>query len=151
MMLQNSWMPAKWKSSYWLPTLFGDIHLLMVSSGPKFSAHILEPLFLQCTGDNIQYLNHFYLLLLWQLCLTPKLTNNSAKAMERKKKGQCSWQTLSDWVRLGRPGKYWHRANCKNFLSVPCAQSMNTLILLWLFSDVSLFCHFIIRSSRIKT
>ena len=87
---------------------------------PKFSAHILEPLFIQCTGDNIQYLNHFYLLLLWQLCLTPKLTNNSAKAMERKKKGQCSWQTLSDWVRLGRPGKYWHwgyvRISCLFFV-----------------------------------
>ena len=49
--------------------------------------YILEPLFIQHAGDNLQYLNHFYLLLLWQLVLTSKLTYWSplAKRKERKR------------------------------------------------------------------
>ena len=52
-------------------------HTSLDSNCPKFSAQILEPLFIQHAGDNWQYLNHFYLLLFWQLVLTPKLTYNS--------------------------------------------------------------------------
>ena len=77
---------------------------------PKFSAHILEPLFLQCTGDKLYTIFESFLLTAFvTTCFDPKIDIQFCKSYG-KKKGQWSWQTLSDWVKLGRPGKYWHKA-----------------------------------------